>query len=71
MDGAKDLAAIDGVTVLPLDVAEPASIASWADHVKAATDHVDVRQPSVVIVAMPSAITLCISTAELRIVKVP
>ena len=42
MDGAKELAAIDGVTVLELDVAQPASIAAWADRVKAAASHVDV-----------------------------
>jgi NAD(P)-dependent dehydrogenase (short-subunit alcohol dehydrogenase family) len=45
VEGAKDLAAIDGVTVLRLDVTEPASISSWADEVKAATDHIDVSRP--------------------------
>jgi len=43
VEGAQELASIDGVTVLELDVAQPASVAAWADRVKAAADHVDVR----------------------------
>ncbi len=43
MESAQELAGIDGVTVLELDVAQPASIAAWADRVKAAANHVDVR----------------------------
>ena len=42
MEGAKELAAIEGVTVLELDVTQPSSIAAWADGVKAAASHVDV-----------------------------
>ena len=42
MESAQELAGIDGVTVLELDVAQPASIAAWADRIKAAASHVDV-----------------------------
>ena len=42
---AQDLAALGGgaVTVLPLDVTSPQSIIAWAEQVRGATDHVDVR----------------------------
>ena len=52
VEGARELAGIDGVTVLQLDVAQPGSIASWADAVKAAVSHVDVSTPIAVALSM-------------------